>query len=312
MQQYQHYQSLRELLLHTPGQDSPHLSETVMFIGQVMPCYPEEAASFPMQLKQLLSTHSTVLHPDVRMTLCRALILLRNKNVIEPNFVLELFFELFSCQDKALRMLLYTHIVSDIKRINARHKNNKVNTMLQNFMYSMLNGGSKVAARMSLDVMIDLYKKNIWRDTKTVNVVAAACLSPVTKVMGAALRFFLTEEEGDVSGEESEATDESDTESRALRDMVLSRQTVKAGRKRERKVARARAVLKKHRKKRKAPTEGRFLALHLIHDPQDFAEKLFRRLERAAERFELKLLMMALVSRLTGVHQVHRRLLPTN
>jgi protein SDA1 len=67
MQQYQHYQSLRELLLHTPGQDSPHLSETVMFIGQVMPCYPEEAASFPMQLKQLLSTHSTVLHPDVRM-----------------------------------------------------------------------------------------------------------------------------------------------------------------------------------------------------------------------------------------------------
>ena len=61
--------------------------------------------------------------------------------------------------------------------------------------------------------------------------------------MGVALRFFLTEEEGDGEAE-SESSDESDTESRALRDMVLSRQTIKSGRKRERKVARARAVLK--------------------------------------------------------------------
>ena len=61
--------------------------------------------------------------------------------------------------------------------------------------------------------------------------------------MGVALRFFLTEEEG-AEEVESESSDESDAESRALRDMVLSRQTVKAGRKRQRKVAKARAVLK--------------------------------------------------------------------
>jgi protein SDA1 len=170
-------------------------------------------------------------------------------------------------------------------------------------MYKMLSGSSKVAARMSLDVMIELYRKNIWRDAKTVNVLATACLSPVTKIMGAALRFFLTEEE-DGGEAESESSDESDTESRALRDMVLSRQTVKSGRKRERKVARARAVLKKQQKKRKGPAAGRFLALHLIHDPQDFAEKLFKRLERATEKFEIRLLMMALISRLTGIHQL--------
>lgn len=32
------------------------------------------------------------------------------------------------------------------------------------------------------DVMIDLYKKNIWNDPKTVNVIATACLSKTTKV----------------------------------------------------------------------------------------------------------------------------------
>lgn len=30
--------------------------------------------------------------------------------------------------------------------------------------------------------MIDLYKKNIWNDEKTVNVIATACTSKVTKV----------------------------------------------------------------------------------------------------------------------------------
>ena len=61
--------------------------------------------------------------------------------------------------------------------------------------------------------------------------------------MGAAIRFFLTEEDG-LTDVKSESSDESDAESRALRDIVLSRQTVKSGRKRKRKVAKARAILK--------------------------------------------------------------------
>ena len=61
--------------------------------------------------------------------------------------------------------------------------------------------------------------------------------------MATTLRFFLTGDDA-VHESESESSDESGTESHALRDMVLSRQTVKSGRKRERKVARARAVLK--------------------------------------------------------------------
>ena len=47
-----------------------------------------------------------------------------------------------------------------------------------------------------------------------------------------------------------------------------------------------------------------FSALHLIHDPQDFAEKLFKKLEKSTEKFEVRLMLMALISRLIGVHQV--------
>ena len=36
----------------------------------------------------------------------------------------------------------------------------------------------------------------------------------------------------------------------------------------------------------------------------DFAEKLLKRLERSKEKFEVKLLLMNLISKLIGVHQV--------
>lgn len=39
--------------------------------------------------------------------------------------------------------------------------------------------------------MIDLYKKNVWNDTKTVNVIAEACFSSNLKVVSIAVHFFL-------------------------------------------------------------------------------------------------------------------------
>ena len=60
----------------------------------------------------------------------------------------------------------------------------------------------------------------------------------------------------------------------------------------------------KHQKKRKAPRQATFSALHLLNDPQDFAEKLFKALEKTREKFEIRLMMMSLISRLIGLHQV--------
>ena len=49
-------------------------------------------------------------------------------------------------------------------------------------MYTMLRDSNAIAARKSLDVMIELYRRNIWQDAKTVNVITTACFSPMTKV----------------------------------------------------------------------------------------------------------------------------------
>lgn len=50
---------------------------------------------------------------------------------------------------------------------------------------------------------------------------------------------------------------------------------------------------------------GTFAALQLLNDPQGFAEKLFARLQaNTTQKFETKLLLLGVVSRVIGTHQL--------
>ncbi|XP_030598409.1 protein SDA1 homolog isoform X1 [Archocentrus centrarchus] len=299
LQQYRHYQSNVQIFKLQPDKPNKELADLVMFLAQVGHCYSQQLSTFPKELSELLLSYHTVLEPDLRMTFCKALILLRNKDLIDPSGLLELFFELLRCHDKLLRKTLYTHIVADIKNINAKHKNNKINTMLQNFMYTMLRDSNPIAAKISLDVMVELYKRNIWNDAKTVNVITTACFSKVTKILVAGLKFFL----GTDDGEKNDSDSESENEGVSARDLMVRFSTGKKTTKNKKKLEKAMKVLKKHKKKKKAEVFN-FSAIHLIHDPQDFSEKLLKQLEDSKERFEVKIMMMELISRLVGIHEL--------
>lgn len=301
LQQYQHFQSNLQIFQLKPSEYSKTLEELALFLSHVAGCYLEESVDFPQQLWDVLKIHSTVLDRNMRMSFCKALILLRNKGMIPATKLLELFFGLFRCQDKVLRKTLYTYIVSDIKNVNSKHKNMKLNSTLQNFMYTMLKDNNPIAAKMSLDVMIDLYRRNIWRDAKTVNVITSACFSKVAKILVAALKFFLGHEKAEDADSDS---DDEKTMKKDTQNLLLGHRVGKKTKKRQRKLDRALGVLDKHKKKKKTAEVFNFSALHLIHDPQDFAEKLFKQLEGTTERFEVKLMLMDLISRLIGVHQL--------
>ncbi|MED6290061.1 Protein SDA1 [Characodon lateralis] len=299
LQQYRHFQSNVEIFKLQPDKANRELAELVMFLSQVAHCYKQQLSTFPRLLSELLMSYHTVMEPDLRMTFCKALILLRNKDLIDPTGLLELFFELLRCHDKLLRKTLYTHIVMDIKGINAKHKNNKVNTTLQNFMYTMLRDSNPIAAKISLDVMVELYRRNIWNDAKTVNVITTACFSKVTKILVGGMKFFLGKDED----EKNESDSESENEGKSARDLKMSYSTGKKTTKNKKKLEKAMKVLKKHKKKKK-PEVFNFSAIHLIHDPQDFSEKLLKQLESSKERFEVKIMMMELISRLVGIHEL--------
>lgn len=146
-------------------------------------CYRQECEDFPQKLSTMLRNQSTTLDPNMRNCFVKALILMRNKDLIPALDLLQLFYDLLSCPDKHLRIFLQNHIITDIKNMNAKHKDMKLNSSIQNYMYKMLTDSNERAAKMSIDIMIELYKKNIWNDEKTVNIIAnKGCFSKVIKV----------------------------------------------------------------------------------------------------------------------------------
>ena len=46
-------------------------------------------------------------------------------------------------------------------------------------MFDLLNSDNELVARKALDVMVELYRRQVWTDALSVNVIAAACLSKV-------------------------------------------------------------------------------------------------------------------------------------
>jgi hypothetical protein len=95
--------------------------------------------------------------------------------VVGPATLFPLFFRLFRCPDKSLRQLLFSHIVHDISALNKKHRDERMNRSLQNFLYSMVNDENETAAKKSLAVLIELHKRQVWTDARSVNVIASAC-----------------------------------------------------------------------------------------------------------------------------------------
>ncbi|KAM3964552.1 SDA1 domain containing protein Mys45A [Aphomia sociella] len=297
-QQLAHFETTLEIFNLNPTQYNKKLDEQAMFLAQVAQCYLNEMKFFPQKIVDVLKTHNTILHNDMRLSLCKCLILLRNKNFITPFVLLELFFQLLKCQDKYLRDFLKTHIITDIKNINMKHKDMKFNSTLQNFIFSMLRDSDAKAAKLSVDILIELYQKNIWNDHKTVNIIAdIGCFSKVTKVMVASLKFFLGKDEEEK--EDSDSDDEVDP-----RDTMMSNKFNKKTRKREKMVEKVKKIAKKMKKKKQKAPSFNFSALHIINNPQGFSEKLFKQLESSNERFEVKLMMLDVISRLIGLHNL--------
>lgn len=298
-QQLAHFETTLEIFNLKPTLYNKKLDEQAIFLAQVAQCYLEEMKLFPQKIVDVLKTHNTILHNDMRLSLCKCLILLRNKNFLSTFDLLELFFLLLKCQDKYLREFLRTHIITDIKNINLKHKDLKFNSTLQNFMFSMLQDSHPKAAKLALDVLTELYHKNIWNDQKTVNIIAdVGCFSKNTKVMVASLKFFL-------GRDEEEKTENSDSEEEIdPRDTMISNKFNKKTRKREKMVEKVKKQAKKLKKRKQKAPAFNFSALHLVNNPQGFAEKLFKKLESSNDRFEVKLMLLDVISRLIGLHSL--------
>lgn len=278
-----------------------------------------------------MSTWALHLHRDVRKACVSALILMRNKGAIKPIRILELFFRIMAVvPDKALRELLYRHIVNDIRNINKKGKrDDKVNRSIQSFLHRVVSthgttassseeeSATDVAAKRATDIVCELYRRNVWTDERTVAILASAIQSKNTTVMGRAIRFFLNIEEK-MAQDKKQAEDEEWDSKNSIDFHLHSKKTQS----RMRHVTRQVKNRKKQQRKREDGTENwletvaedqgveharkLYPAIELIHDPQGLAEAVFQRVRNAGKgyKYEQKLLMINFITRLVGNNEL--------
>lgn len=82
LQQWNHWNSVREIFLLNPAEHASDFRQLCAFIAQTSTCYPKETAAFPTQISSLLLENYGTLLPETRKALVQNLVMLRNKNVI--------------------------------------------------------------------------------------------------------------------------------------------------------------------------------------------------------------------------------------
>ena len=86
--------------------------------------------------------------------------------------------------------------------------------------------------------------------------------------------------------------------------VIVALRVGKKTQKRQKRTEKTLKALKKEKKAKKVENY-QFSALNLIYDPQDFSEKLFKEVESTNESFEIKIMMLELIARLIGIHQLY-------
>lgn len=249
-----------------------------------------------------------------------------------------LFPLLLASPSSSLRSLLQSTITQDLRNANAKSKNHGLNRVVQGLLFGVVEVGmpnsnddtglsragyskkeagvkSGSEALWAVRLAADLWKKKIWNDEKTVSLLALACLHPHPRVQSSAIRFFLGDLHSAEAGDDSESEKE-DGEGGEIPDVkaLLHRRKVnKKTRSNDKKVRAASSLAKKRKKaldEKKAESDGvdghnNVAAVHLLHDPQGFGEKLFDELRKGDKRLaiEAKVRMMQLLARIMSCHQ---------
>ncbi|CUS23039.1 LAQU0S08e00782g1_1 [Lachancea quebecensis] len=323
LQQYSHYESLRDIFMlnameNQVADDSNtrQFVELVGFVSQVCSCFPEETANFPNELRQLVLEYHKSLPFEVREKIIASLTMLRNKGVISADTLIQTMFPLliaYSSHSNALgpnshakevRKLVYSTLISLLKNCNTGSKNQKLNKSTQAICFNLLEQPDSQgiwASRLTRE----LWRRGIWDDSRAVEIMTQAALHDDVKIAYSGVLFFLgADREREENFEDN--SDDEDVDVDALKHkMQINKKSGKRGKKLE---AAVKSVKKKKAGGKASQGFLNFSAIHLLRDPQGFADKLFTKQlsSKNNNRFDLdqKIALMQLLSRLIGTHKL--------
>lgn len=294
------------------GETAKELGDLALFLAHVAPFYPDDLADLPDQIGGLLDTNARALPSGLRVHLVQALILLVNRKIVDLEDTMELFMELQVIGDRAVKKLAFSHIVHSIRRMNQKHKDEAKNRKLQNILFTIVQGEEESRAKRAFTILCDLHRRRVWFDDRTANAICNACFHPSSRIMTAAISFLL----GYENVEQADDSDASSSEDEASQNpnIILSKEDVykanhkgTAASKKKKKAKLERVVRSMKRQQRKSAEEtgsNYYSPLTYLKDPQGFAEKLFSRLQKCNERFEVRMTILKVISRTIGLHHL--------
>lgn len=307
--QFLAYDAQKQIFLSAPAtassEDVKKFHDLVDMIAHVADCYPDVTGQFAEDLKALITQHHATLHPELREKVVGSLSLLKKKEIIDSTSLLTTLFPiLVSTPSKSLRALLFQKILSDLREANSKSINHRLNRTMQTVLHNLVSSDrSSPKAIWAVKLTREMWKRQLWTDAKPVDVMKEACLADNEKVIVGGVRFFLG---GDKEREELE-DESSDDEAVDLKQVKHQVGINKKSKKREKAYKKAVEKVKRQERKKHQPHPLNFSALHLLHDPQGFAEQLFQKhLQNTKSKLALenKLLVLQLVTRLVGLHKL--------
>ncbi|QLL30286.1 hypothetical protein HG536_0A01030 [Torulaspora globosa] len=338
LQQYAHYESLRDIFMlqgltgsenigvsgetgssGSSGTTSTteQLLELIGFVSQVCSCFPKETANFPDELKQLVLEHHKSLPFALKEKIIASLTMLRNKGVITAEQFIQTLFPLliaYSSQGNALtvnsharelRQLIYKNLISLLKSCNTGSKNQKLNRSTQAVCFNLLDQPDSQGIWAS-KLTRELWRRGIWDDSRTVEIMTQATLHSDVKIAISGVMFFLD------ADREREANFEEDSDDEGGFDLDAVKHKMQVNKKTGRRNKKLENAIKTYKKKKSGSGQPsgylNFSAIHLLRDPQGFAEKLFNQhlSGKSNTKFDLdqKISLMQLISRMVGTHKL--------
>ncbi|VDO15303.1 unnamed protein product [Rodentolepis nana] len=305
--QYGNYIALEATYLSAPSEYVPKLESLLRFFSQIIHLYPTYARTFSENVRTALLSRFFGMDVHMRMAYLKAFMCLRTRDLINLQESVEVAFRLHRCHDKWVRKTLRGFVIADMKRTNLKNNNAKANAVIRTLLANAVKDNDTAVAKEAVILLVELYRRNVWRNEKCVNMISSACLAKSNKVYSKAVRFFLGHDEMSIQDDSDSDFDENVGVNTRIKQLRLAHRVGAKTNKRKKRMDRNVDNLmrqSKRKAKERLPQGINVYAITLINDPQTFAEKLFHKLEKCNDRLEMRMLLIELISHLIGVHQL--------
>ena len=175
---------------------------------------------------------------------------------------------------------------------------------MQTVLYNLVTADrTDPKAIWATKIIRELWKRQIWSDSRPVEIMKEASLADNEKVAVAGVRFFLGSDQDREDADDDSSEDEGPDMKKMKHQMLIN----KKSKKKAKALDRAKEKVKRSERKKHAPHPLNFSALHLLHNPQGFAENLFEKHllnSKSKLALESKIQVLQLVTRLVGLHKL--------